>query len=128
MNARELIRNPALTFNQTARLLGVTPRTLQRWEQNDRIPQAAALVLRSIWSGLPVLADQIWPGWRFAVDGSLQTPGDYPLWPRDLWALEFLYRNGLFPAAARGDWKAFEIVAHELEPKAEPPAWSATGS
>lgn len=123
MNARELIRNPVLSYGQTAFLLGKSIRTLQHWEATDHVPRAPALVLRSVWSGLPVLATQMWRGWRFDPAGALRTPGDYPLWPSDLWGLEFLYRNGLYGSAARGEWLAVERIGTHLAKDAVTPSW-----
>lgn len=123
MNARELIRNPVLSYGQTAFFLGVSKQTLHRWESQNSVPRAPSLVLQSIWSGLPVLARAMWSGWRFAPDGSLRTPGDYPLWPSDLWCLEFLYRNGLFSSAARGEWLTVERIGLTLDPDAAAPNW-----
>lgn len=126
MIARELIRNPVLSYGQTAFILGVSTRTLYRWEEQNRLPRSAELVLKSIWSGLPVLTNLMYPGWRdwrFDKDGYFRSPGNYPFGPGDLWALEFLYVNGLFSSAARGELQSNRRMQMHLAKGGKAPAW-----
>lgn len=95
-------------------LLDISESTYYRWRAGYRMPRAASLVLRSVARGLPVLASRsrMWEGYRFAVDGSLRRPNDYPLFPGDLWLYEFLMLNGEVRRMAerhRIDWRHLAV-------------------
>lgn len=83
-------------------LLDISDSTLRRWERSGRMPRAAWLVLRSVAQGLPVLVSRSrqWLDHRFGPDGALYTPTGYPIYPSDLWVLEFARLNGMLPARA----------------------------
>lgn len=99
----DLLYECGLRPRQIMMLLDVSQSTYYRWRAGYPMPRAAWLVLRSVAQGLPVLPSRsdMWDGYRFAVDGSLRRPNDYPLYPGDLWLYEFLMINGEIRRMAR---------------------------
>ena len=99
----DLLYECGLRPQQIMMLLDVSQSTYYRWRAGYPMPRAAWLVLRSVAHGLPVLMSRssMWDGHRFAVDGTLRRPNDYPLYPGDLWLYEFLMINGEIRRSAR---------------------------
>lgn len=91
-----------ITRSQAAFILGVSIRTIYRWDEKKCSPRSAALVLQSVATGLPVsmIRSSLWDGWRFHPDGYLVGPSNWPVWPSDLWRLEFATRNGILRSFA----------------------------
>lgn len=88
-----------LRDDQIKTLLNISESTFYRWQRSGRLPRAAWLVLRSVALGLPVLPSRShqWEDHRFGRNGALYTPTGYPIYPCDLWVLEFARMNCMLP-------------------------------
>jgi transcriptional regulator with XRE-family HTH domain len=71
-------------------VLGVTPKTLHRWERDNQAPAAVVRLLRLFCGELGALSPE-WQGWRLAGDG-IYPPGDSRGWVAGF-VLALPYRN-----------------------------------
>lgn len=98
---RELRYASGLDLATCAAFLGISPRTLRRWETRERAPKWALALLYARAYGLPLDARD-WRGWRFvrgrlvSPEGLSYTPGMLRAWQfkeQELWTLRRQFRR-----------------------------------
>jgi len=90
----EQLRDAAwITKETAAEYLGVSVRTVYRWEQFGTAPRIAILALQNLVRRRQIPTNGDWEGWKFR-DGALINPAGYDFTARELDAYNFLRFNG----------------------------------